>query len=113
MSQETPEDAIDDGEFDHTRNTRWAIVVDFNTRGWFVTSVHEAAEVGEGDVEWHTEDDMRIGAFFDKETEALLAAIIELGGDSIEVRQKIEAVLSGVCRSFEEAMSNFEKWRKP
>ncbi|MDO8589732.1 MAG: hypothetical protein Q7R69_00445 [bacterium] len=99
MSQdEMSEDAIEDDDFDqdNPKNLCWAIMVNPVKRSWYICSIEKGAEVGERpDLCGYDENDI-VGAFFDQETDAFLVALIELGGDSVELGGKIESVLSFV-----------------
>ena len=103
----------DADDFDDFRNhTKWAILVDVIQGGWLITQVTPNTEVGEYELDLcNDHHNYKIGSFFDEETEKFIEALVELGADSIEMRLKITAVLSGVCRSFMEAKEKLRNWQ--
>ena len=106
-------DEIEDGELvDHRDKTKWAILVDTDQGGWIITRVAPVTEIGDYDDDFSNDKhSYMVGAFFDENAESLLKALTEIGGNSIEVNERISDLLSGVCRSFGEAQANLERWR--
>jgi len=103
----------DDNDNDDGRHmTEWVILVNPKTGAWVITQVSPGLEVGEldGDLTYHY-DGYMIGSAFDENVKKILDAITHIGGDSLEVRQVIEDLLMGTCRSFVEAQKNLKKWK--
>ena len=83
MASDSIEGDIEDGEFPEDKGIKWVIVVNLNKGTWQIEQATLDTQIGEVDIDFSGEDDIRVAAFFDSNVEALLEAIIELGGNSL------------------------------
>ncbi len=109
MSDETEDDSED---LSLENYTKWVILVDVIKGGWIISRVPPNTEVGEYEMDMcNNGQEYRIGAHFDPETEKFIEAMIEIGGDSQEVKDRIADMLHGTIRSFLESQANLKKWQ--
>jgi hypothetical protein len=106
-SDGTYEDALE-----ASRYTKWVLLVCEQTGERIVSQVIPGSEIGQYEEDQSRNGrDWRIAAFFDPKVEELLKSITTLGGNSIEVHENVTDIIMGVFRSFEEAKTQYEKWR--
>ncbi len=108
-----PDEGEDEGiNEDHRYHTKWVILVNPDKGTWIISRVSEGAQVGECEIDMsRIGNEWFVAALFDSNVEALIKALMEIGGNSLEGNSRIEDLLMGTCRSFVEAQANLEKWR--